>query len=260
MSTQQDLIENTVQVGDWLQVDRAFGKVNHNFDQLFSSSLKSEGGYEFTGGFADRTTGLAGQSDVGSNVQYTQSMVDSSTWLRFGFSSVNQATNDVPYWTDPTPATATGIGLFGGQYMPQGVTSMFDFTFNSTSYSDAVTSGDLQYTAADGSLDYSQCNAGDLALVRFDFNLLPQVANTTVEVGLIWQTRDADDNATFTFALTGEPLFYGVGTVGQTFLNRPVLSAYFASNEDVNARALPAVRADNQIQIQPLTILNTIQR
>lgn len=260
MSTQQDLIENTVQVGDWLQVDRAFGKVNHNFDELFSSSLKSEGGYEFTGGFADRTTGLAGQSDVGSNVQYTQAMVDSDTWMRFGFSSTAQATNDVPYWTDPTPATATGIGLFGGQYMPQGVDSMFDYTFNETTYSDAVVSGDLQYTAATGSLDYTDCLAGDLALVRFDFNVVPQVANTTVEVGLIWQTRDANDAATFTFALTGEPLFYGVGTVGKTFLNRPVLSAYFASNEDVNARALPAIKADNQVQIQPLTILNTIQR
>jgi hypothetical protein len=260
MSGQQDLIENTVQVGDWLQVDRAFGKVNHNFDHLFEGLDKSNGGYEFTGGFADRTTGLAGQSAVGSNVNYTQEMVDANRWMRFGFDSTQQASNDLPYWTDPTPASATGIGLFGGSYMPQGVTSLFDFSFNTSSYSDAVESGDLQYTAADGSLDYTQCLAGDLALVRFDFNVVPQVANTTLEIGLIWQTRDSDDNATFTFALTAEPVFYGTGTVGRTFLNRPIMSAYFASNEDVNARALPAIKADNQVQIQPLTILNTIQR
>jgi hypothetical protein len=38
------------------------------------------------------------------------------------------------------------------------------------------------------------------------------------------------------------------------------MSAYFASQEDVNARALPAIRADNEILIQPLTTLCTIVR
>ena len=220
----------------------------------------SDGGYELTGGFADRTTGTAGASDVGSNVLYTQDMVNASRWLRFGFDSAQQVTNDSAYWSNPTPAPTSGVGLFGGSYMPSGVTSMFDFGFNSSGYSDAVEVGSLQYTAADGSFDFSQCVAGDLALVRFDFNVLPQIANTTVEVGLIWQTRDANDSPTFTFALTGDPLFFGTGTVGRTFLSRPLLSAYFASQEDVNARALLAVRADNPIQIQPLTTLTTIQR
>lgn len=222
------------------------------------SSAKS--GYEFTGGFEDRTTGLAGQSDVGSNVLYTTAMATNERWLRFGFSSAQQITNDVAYWTDPTPAPTAGVGLFGGSYMPPGVTSLYDFTFNSASYSDAVESGSLQYTQADGSLDFTQCQPGDLAIVRFDFNVLPQVANSTLEVGLIWQTRDANDNPTFTFALAGQPVFFGTGTVGQTFLNRPLLTAYFASEEDVNARALPAIRCDNQIQIQPLTILTTVVR
>ena len=260
MSKEILIDQEAVLVGDWHRVNTAFGKINRNFTDLFDGLDKSNGGYEFTGGFTDRTTGLAGQSDVGSNVNYTQDMVDNGRWLRFGFDTLQQAANDVPYWTDPTPASATGIGLFGGSYMPEGVTSMFDFSFSSSSYSDAVESGNLQYTAADGSLDYTQCRAGDLALVRFDFNVVPQVANTTLEIGLIWQTRDSDDNATFTFALTAEPVFYGTGTVGRTFLNRPIMSAYFASNEDVNARALPAIKADNQVQIQPLTILNTIQR
>lgn len=137
---------------------------------------------------------------------------------------------------------------------------MFDFGFNASSYSDAVETGDFQYTAADGSFDFTECRAGDLALVRFDFNILPQIANTTLEVAMIWQTRDSSDNPTFTFALTGDPMFYGTGTVGRTFLARPILSAYFASNEDVNARALLAIRADNPVQIQPLTTLVTIQR
>lgn len=223
-------------------------------------TTESDGGYEFTGGFADRTTGTAGASDIGSNVSYTQDMVNNSRWLRFGFDSTQQATNDFAYWTDPTPPPTAGVGLFGGAYMPAGVTSMFDFSFNASSYSDAVETGDLQYTAADGSFDFSQCKAGDFALVRFDFNVLPQIANTTLEVSMIWQTRDSSDNPTFAFALTGDPMFYGTGTVGRTFLARPMLSAYFASNEDVNARALLAIRADNPVQIQPLTTLVTIQR
>lgn len=220
----------------------------------------SDGGYEFTGGFTDRTTGLAGSSDVGSNVQYTTDMRDNNRWLRFGFDAVQQRANDSAYWSDPTPSATNGIGLFGGDYMPAGVTSMFDFTFDEATYSDAVEVGTTQYTAATGSYDFTQCLPGDLAVIRFDFNVLPQVANTTIEIGLIWQTRDADDNATFTFALTGDPMFFGTGTVGQTYLARPIITAYFASNEDVNARALPAIKSDNLIQIQPLTTLAAIVR
>ncbi len=220
----------------------------------------SDGGYEFTGGFTDRTTGTAGASDVGSNVSYTQTMVNANRWMRFGFDSTQQETNDSAYWSSPVPSSTDGIGLFGGSYMPAGVDSMFDYSFNSSGYSNALESGDFQYTAADGSYDFTGCRPGDLALVRFDFNILPQIANTTLEVGLIWQTRDENDVETFTFALTGSAIFFGTGTVGKTFLQRPLISAYFASDEDVNARALPAIRADNPVQIQPLTTLSTIIR
>ena len=235
--------------------------VRANNNKTFTVPLSGGvGGYEFTGGFTDRTTGTAGASDVGSNVQYTQAMVNDSRWLRFGFDAASQATNDSPYWTSPSPATATGVGLFGGSYMPAGVEALFDYSFDDPTGYSAASDGATKYTAATGSYDFSQCSAGDLALVRFDFNLVPQVANTTVEVGLIWATRDSDDNITYTFALAGEPIFFGTGTVGRTFLNRPMISAYFASDEDVNARALPAIRADNIVQVQPLTTLCTIVR
>ena len=222
--------------------------------------LASKGGYEFTGGFADRLSGQSGANDLGEYVAYTQAMADDGQWLRFGFSDAAQAANDVPYWSEPTPASATDIGLFGGSYMPAGVTNMFDFDFYASTYSDAVNSGSLQYTAANGAYDFSQCRPGDLALIRFDFNVIPQFANTTLEVGLIWQTRTAEGTPTFTFALTTQPIFFGEGSVGNTYLNRPIISAYFASNEDVNAVALPAIRANNQIQVAPLTTLTTIQR
>lgn len=91
--------------------------------------------YEFSGGLELRTTGAAGASDVGSNVSYTQDLVNAGRWMRFGFSEAQQLANDVPYWTDPTPSPAAGIGLFGGKHLPENVTRLFDFSFNSAGYS-----------------------------------------------------------------------------------------------------------------------------
>ncbi len=217
-----------------------------------------EGGYEFTGGFSDRLSGQSGSNDFGTLVAYTQEMADDDRWLRFGFSEAARDANDSAYFPvgsgyDPSK------GLFGGEHLPRNCEGLISFNDN-TAYNSSSIVGDLKYNAADGSLDFTTCRVGDLALVRFDFNVIPQVANTTIEIAMIWQTRDADNNATFTFPLTGTPVFYGTGSVGKTFLNRPILSAYFASSEDVNARALLAVRSDNPIQVAPLTTLISIQR
>ena len=220
---------------------------------------RADGGYEFTGGFQDRLTGQSGANDLGTFVGYTSEMAAEDRWLRFGFSTAANTANDNQYWGETDPSYDSSKGLFGGLHMPAGVTNLFDFGFNTASYSDA-SDGSLKYTAAQGSIDFRECRVGDLALVRFDFNVIPQVANTTIEVAMIWQTRDSNDDPTFAFALTGEPLFYGTGTVGRVFLNRPLLSAYFASAEDVNARALLAIRADNPVQVAPLTTLVTIVR
>jgi hypothetical protein len=218
-------------------------------------------GYEFTGGFEERTTGQAAVSDSGSNYQYTQDMANSGIWKRFGFSNAAQLANDNPYWTDPTPEPASGIGLFGGSHMPDGVTQLFDFDFSAGTFTPSgQTSGGEIYTAASGSFDFSQLRPGSFVQVRFDYNIRPQVANTTVETALIWQTRDANDNPTYTFALTAQPLYYGIDSVGQTFLNRPILTAYFASQEDVNARALLAIRSNNLVQVQPLTTLCIVNK
>lgn len=221
---------------------------------------KATTGYEFTGGFTDRTTGIAGASDVGSNVNYTASMVASKQWRRFGFDVIAQANNDQQYWGETNPAFDQTKGLFGGLYMPPGITNMFSYDFNEPTYSDEVIIGATKYTAATGSYDFSQAIPGDLAQIRFDFNVRPQIANTTLEAGLIWQTRRDDGTPTFTFALTGTPVFFGPGTVEQTYLQRETISAYFASNEDVNAKVLPAIRANNPVQIQPLTTLAQLIR
>jgi hypothetical protein len=225
-----------------------------------TSITEATGGYEFTGGFVDRTTGTAGATDVGSDVNYTQAMVDARQWYRFGFSSAQNLANDSAYWSDPTPAATAGVGLFGGSYMPAGVNSLFDFGANDADYNQATTFGSENMTAATGSFDFSECQAGDFAKIRFDFNVTPQLADSTIEVALIWQTRLADGTPTFTFALTGTPITFGANSMGKTYLLRPLITAYFASNEDVRARALLAVRGDQQFICQPLTTLASIER
>lgn len=220
--------------------------------------IQADGGYEFTGGFTDRTTGQSGANDLGSNVEYTQTLVSNRRWLRFGFSQARQIANDVEYWGETSPNFDQAKGLFGGMHMPSGVNNLFDFT--DTTLGAAVTSGDLQYTAANGSYDFRECQTGDKARVRFSFNLVPQQPNTTVEVGLIFATRNESDVVTFTFPLTTQPLFFGLGTVSTAYLCRVEMSAYFASDEDLNSRSLPAIRADQPCLIQPLTTLCTIVR
>lgn len=231
-------------------------------ETIVSATYTADGGYEFTGGFADRKDGQAGATDLGTSVEYTARNVADGVWLRFGFAASANAARDVAYWSDPTPSSTTDVGLFGGAYMPGNVSSLIDFDyFDGSSYSEVGTlATGAVVTDASGSFDFTDCEPGDLALVRFDFNAIPQTANTTLEVALIWATRDADDNTTFSFVLPTQPIFFGTGTVGNTYLNRPIISAYFASNEDVNARALLAVKADQPILIQPLTTLVTIVR
>lgn len=221
-------------------------------------STNAKTGYEFTGGFAERSDGQSGANDLGSNVQYTNEQADAGIWKRFGFSTARQVANDVAYFPVTDPTFDQTKGLFGGIHMPEGIDSLIDF--EDTSLSAAVTTGDLQYTAATGSYNLKECNVGDLVKVRFSFNAIPQIANSTLEVGLIFATRDENDAVTFTFPLTTQPIYFGTGTQGQVFLNRVEMSAYIASPEDLNARLLPAIRCNNEILIQPLTTLISIIR
>ncbi|MGY8867189.1 MAG: hypothetical protein ACKVJK_16455, partial [Methylophagaceae bacterium] len=69
-----------------------------------------------------------------------------------------------------------------------------------------------------------------------------------------------NDDITFTFPLTAQPIFYGSGTVGKTYLNRVEISAWITSNEDINALSLPAIKSDNPVIIEPLGMLITIIR
>lgn len=240
------------------QITNLSGIVSPVISESMTSNAKF--GYEFTAGFSERTTGTAGASDEGDNFDYTSDMASSGIWKRFGFDPVKQYDNDQPYWSDPVPSDASGIGLFGGDYLPPTVNNLFDFSFYEDGYSNPGTIGSNPYTAASGSYDFTDLTPGSFVQVRFDFNITPQVPNTTIEPALIWQTRDANGTPTFTFALTAQPIYFGNDSVGATYLNRPIMTAYFASEEDVNARVLPAIKSNSLVQIQPLTTLCVVNK
>ena len=199
-------------------------------------------------------------------VSYTQEDVNNNRWLKFPLDRSVHLATDIPYWSSPTPDPHVGVGIFGGQNMPAGVSRLIDFEgADWTTTADPTTrlTDDLNdpEVAVTSSLNFQECKTGDLLMCRFDVEVIPQVANTTLEVGLTFVTRDPNTLApTFEFPLTTTPQFYGTNVVGSTFLIRPFISAYFASDEDRFALALPAIKSNNPIIIRPQSMLITIIR
>ena len=222
-------------------------------------AIKSQGGYDRTSAFVDYQTGTEASQDPADYIEYTQELADSGTWYRFGMTTAGNQARDNQWWGETNPNYDNTKGLFGGLTAPAGVNKFFDFSEN-TAFNNAQTSGSLKYTQALGSFSLKECQVGDLVLARFDFNVMPMVTNTTVEVALIYANRDASDNITFTFPLTITPFFYGSGSVGKGFLLRPTITAYMANQQDVNSRSLVAIKADNPILVNPIGVLFTIQR
>ena len=222
-------------------------------------AIKSQGGYDRSSAFVDYQTGTEASQDPSDYIEYTQELADSETWYRFGMSTAGNQARDNQWWGETNPQYDNTKGLFGGLTAPAGVDHFFDFSEN-TAFNNAQTSGSLKYTQALGSFSLKECQVGDLVLARFDFNVMPMVTNTTVQLALIYANRDASDNITFTFPLTITPFFYGTGSVGKGFLLRPTITAYMANQQDVNSRSLVAIKADNPILVNPIGVLFTIQR
>ena len=244
--------------------------INHagevvNQDSFFSSQefLSSEekqlltrnSGIEFTGGFDGKPLSNNYVWESGTGVTYTTQDASQGRFKCFSLSSAVQADVDTPYWSDPTPESHIGKGIFGGSYLPSGVTTVFDYT---TVDPDTYEDGSNVETV--GGLDFSQLQVGDKVEVRFDFNAIPQIANTTLEPAIWYKNRDASDVVTFSFPLTSQPIFFGTGTVGKEYLNRVAISIYIASQEDINSLAHFSVKSDNPIIIQLLSALFTLVR
>ena len=203
----------------------------------------TKGGFTFSGGFEKR----------GNAISYT----DTNKWLPLDLSLATQQTIDAPWW--PGAAPSNGIDLFGGTALPHGVTRMLDFDQAWDTSADAdVTDADLGTAGVrTGTLRFDELDTGTTNLFRIDMNITPQIANTTVEVGLWFQPKSSLDGANDggAFPLPGSPLFFGTGTVGNTFLSRPTSTMYIASSSDQFAYALPVIKSDNPIIVEPLSIL-----
>ena len=229
------------------QADETGAHYTKTFTAQSLANLSSAGenagksGYSHTGAFADKPTSNNFVWQAGAGINYTQADVNASTYKVLSLSRTVHDAVDNPYWTTPTPTGNTGIGLFQGANLPDGVSTLFDYDFNyDTAYPASSGTG---FEGSTGRIKLNDLKYGDQLRVRFDFNIIPQIANTTVEPALWYSNRDDDDNITFTFPLTTQPIFYGGGTVGNTYLNRVEISAWITSNEDVNALTLPAIKS-----------------
>lgn len=225
---------------------------------------KTDSGVEFTAGFVERQTGTQGVSNPGDNIVYTSAQAAALTWRTFGISTAAQAANDNIYWSDPDTSSLPGYdatkGLFGGTQLPVGVSNLFDFSSTALNAGGTLTGNGHPWTGAGGSLFMEEVQLGAKLELRFDFNVQPSVGNSTLEIAMIWMERDANKDEISVIELPGQPIFFGTSTVGNTYLVRHPMTAYFAHIGDLNVAALPAIRCNNQIQIQPLSMLCSIQR
>lgn len=231
--------------------------ISRGINEILNSRVEQEdlndvgSGIELTGGFAGKPLSNSYIWENGTGITVT----NDGLYKTFSFDRDVHLAVDTPYWTSPAPASHVDKGVFGGSYLPDDVPTVFNFTdVDSDTYEDATN------VATTGRIDMSNFKVGDTIRVRFDFNCIPQIANTTIQPAIWYKNRDANDNVTFTFPLTATPIFYGTGTVGKTHLNRVEISVYIASDEDINALAYLALKTDNSVIIQPLSTLLTLIR
>ena len=221
-------------------------------------SGKGAAGYSHTGAFAGKPLDNNYVWEAGAGINYTQTDVDNELYKVLSLDNDVHLAVDNPYWNTPDVTGLDNVGLFNGYALPDGVTSLVDYTYDfDTEYPSSTGTG---FEGSTGRIRLNDLQYGDQLRVRFDFNVIPQIANTTIEPALWYSNRDDNDNITFTFPLTTSPVFFGGGTVGNTYLNRVEISAWVISNEDVNALTLPAIKSDNPIIIQPLGLLVTVIR
>jgi len=243
------------------QVETDYDRKITTPDRLRSDEAKlvdSASGYSHTGAFADKPLSNNYVWEAGAGINYSSTDVSNELFKVFSLSRAVHEAVDNPYWTTPTPTGEAGIGLFQGANLPDQIDRLVDYDYVFDNNYDP--SGSTGFEGSTGRIRLNDLQYGDQLRVRFDFNVIPQIANTTIEPALWYANRNDSDEITFTFPLTDKPIFYGTGTVGKTYLNRVEISAWITSNEDVNALTLPAIKSDNPVIIQPLGLLITIIR
>lgn len=160
-------------------------------DAVQDQALAGHSGYSHSGAFADKPTNNNFVWQAGAGINYTQTDVDADLWKVFSLSEAVHLAVDNPYWSTPTPSGTTGIGLFQGANLPNNVSSLFDYTFDfDTAYPGSTGTG---FEGTTGRIKLNDAVYGDQLRVRFDFNVIPQIANTTVEPALWYSNRDDNE-------------------------------------------------------------------
>jgi hypothetical protein len=249
------LVFHTINSGDGVGVTVG----ESGLEISLSGASSGQSGYSVTGGFADKPSASNYQWQAGQGVDYSAQDALDEKVLVFSLGRDAHLVTDQPYWTNPSPLDITDVGLFGGKHLPNDVTSLFDFNFDFDATYNGTTTG-LEGTT--GRIDISDAIPGDQLRVRFDFEIIANINNTSIEPMLRFVSRDSDGNLVpgGAFNLTAQPIFVGTGLAGKTILNRIEISAWINSEDDINALILPAIKADQQLTIRPITMMATIVR
>ena len=98
----------------------------------FERTKGGESGYSHTGAFADKPISNNYVWEAGEGINYTATDVSNETWKVFSLSRAVHDAVDNPYWSIPTPTGNTGIGLFQGANLPDGISTLvdYDYVFN----------------------------------------------------------------------------------------------------------------------------------
>lgn len=244
--------------------DIAVLSASSTFSPLISSNqtaiekliLSGTSGYDVTGAFEGKDPNAGNVWTSTGGINYTSAEVDKVK--TFSLDPVIQPNTDNPYWSTPTPEPHTGVGLFGGAYLPnQPLAKSPIFVFDSV---DNDTFEDGSNVVTTGRISLSGSSYGDQLRVRFDLIVIPQVTNTTVTPMLWYKNATPAGVVTYSFELPTQPVFYGQGTVGKEHLSRVEISAWIATEEDVHALVYPAVKADNPCIFKPNSMMATILR
>ena len=150
---------------------------------------KVSAGYSHTGAFAGKPLDNQYVWEAGTGISYNQADVDAGTYKVFSLDNDVHLQVDEPYWTTPNVIGDPNVGLFNGYALPEGVSSLFDYTYDYDTENASIThqyyalnnGTETGFEGSTGRIKLNDLRYGDQIRVRFDFNVIPQIANTTVE-------------------------------------------------------------------------------
>jgi len=243
--------------------------------------LAAKGGFEQTSGFTDYVSGALSGVDAVTDANYAildgadaaSAPYDSSFWYRIGFDGASNISADAPNWAngpniEEAPHSGTtdyqGTGLFGGAYMAEGVTNMFNFDSAISGWTDSAHVGPQKerMNSATGSFDMSQLRMGDEVLIDMNLNIIPQSGTTLVSAALIIAKRDSAGGAvTGTEIIPAGTFNYSKSDfAGVCFPESIRINHVIRSEQDLHANALVAIKGNKSFKFQPLSAKFNVRR